>query len=197
MIVCVTIETADQRYATVLNERVVNTSIHKDYSLFHWKAYDVKALKAPVDKFAFLNVAGELQELIEAAQLKTRGVNYKSAKRSSLDLTEEEALQIARAIELVLQRPSDEVRSSTDLPAPEGSAPVEHPEASDEDIVSGANSGEIVQDIDSQQAAFMEITAEAESPASSSDGTTGEPTYDKAPADRTSAASPSKKRKRR
>jgi hypothetical protein len=101
MILCITIEVAGQQFASVLNGQVVNASRYKDYSLFHWKAYDVKALKTPIDKFVFLDALGALFEVIEAPQLKTRGVNYATAKRSPLELTDDEAVQVAHALELV------------------------------------------------------------------------------------------------
>jgi len=101
MILCVTIEIANGQFASVLNERVVNVSRHRDYSLFHWKAYDVKALKTSIDKFVFLDITGAVSECIEAPQLKRRGVNFQTAERSSIELNDEEMIHIARAMELV------------------------------------------------------------------------------------------------
>jgi hypothetical protein len=101
MTLCITIEIEADRFASVLNGKVINVSRFSDFSLFHWKAHDVKYLKVPIAKFVFVDVLGEVKEIIESTQLKQRGINYKTAKRSDEAFTDEETADIAQAFELV------------------------------------------------------------------------------------------------
>lgn len=99
MHICTVIE-LDTKFVTVIDSKVIGISRHKDYSLFHFKAHDVKALKVPISKFIFVDAWGEVDEVIAADQLASRGVNYKTAKRDTTELTEIELAEVSGAIEL-------------------------------------------------------------------------------------------------
>ncbi|MBT9455067.1 MAG: hypothetical protein IV097_00455 [Burkholderiaceae bacterium] len=99
MHICTVIELAT-KFTTVINSKVIGISRHKDYSLFHFKAHDVKALKLPISKFIFVDAEAEVDEVILADQLKDRGVNYKTAKRDTTVLTDVELAEVSAAIEL-------------------------------------------------------------------------------------------------
>jgi hypothetical protein len=97
---CIVIALLD-KWATVIQGKVTSTSKHKDYSLFHFKAHDVKTLKLPLTKFIFVDAKGEIDEVIEAEQFKERGVNYKTAKRNGDDLLPDEQAEVDVAVALV------------------------------------------------------------------------------------------------
>lgn len=97
---CITVA-KDGKWANVIGSKVIGVSKHIDYALFHWKAKDVKALKLPLSKFIFVNAAGVVDEVILADQVAARGSNFKTAKRDSHPLTEEEQWEIEAAIDLV------------------------------------------------------------------------------------------------
>ena len=99
MHICTVIEHA-AKFVTVIDNKVIGISRHKDYSLFHFKAHDVKALKVPISKFIFVDAKDEVDEVIQADQLKDRGVNYKTAKRDTAELTDVELAEVSSAIEL-------------------------------------------------------------------------------------------------
>jgi hypothetical protein len=89
------------KWATVIEGKLIGASVHKDYSLFHFKAHDIKALKLPLTKFIYLKATGELDEVIDAEQLKDRGCNFKTAKRNMDELTASEEIEASGAYELV------------------------------------------------------------------------------------------------
>lgn len=99
MHICTVIE-LDTKFVTVIDNKVIGISRHKDYSLFHFKAHDVKALKVPISKFIFVDAWGEVDEVIAAEQLAARGVNYKTAKRDTAELTDVELAEVSGAVEL-------------------------------------------------------------------------------------------------
>lgn len=99
MHICTVVE-LDAKFVTVIEHKVIGISRHKDYSLFHFKARDVKALKVPISKFVFLDAKAEVDEVINADQLATRGVNYKTAKRDTAELTDVELAEVSAAVEL-------------------------------------------------------------------------------------------------
>lgn len=99
MHICTIIE-LDTKFITVIDGNVIGISRHKDYSLFHFKARDVKALKVPISKFIFVDAKAVVDEVIAADQLSSRGVNYKTAKRDPNDLTDAELAEVSGAVEL-------------------------------------------------------------------------------------------------
>jgi len=99
MHICTVIE-LDTKFVTVIDSKVIGISRHKDYSLFHFKAHDVKALKVPISKFIFVDSWGAVDEVIAADQLAARGVNYKTAKRDATELTNVERAEVSGAVEL-------------------------------------------------------------------------------------------------
>jgi hypothetical protein len=99
MHICTVIELAT-KFVTVIDNKVISISRHKDYSLFHFKAHDVKALKVPISKFIFVDPKGEVDEVILADQLKDRGVNYTTAKRDAAELTDVEQVEVSGAVDL-------------------------------------------------------------------------------------------------
>lgn len=99
MHICTVIE-LDTKFVTVIDGKVIGISRHKDYSLFHFKAHDVKALKVPISKFIFMDSWGAVDEVIAADQLAARGVNYKTAKRDTAELTDVELAEVNGAVEL-------------------------------------------------------------------------------------------------
>jgi hypothetical protein len=99
---CITIA-HEGRHINVVNGKAIGASKHIDYALFHHKASDVKLLKQPFTKFIFINAEGKVSEVILAAQLKERGVNYKTAKREPVELTEVEQEEVATAVELAAE----------------------------------------------------------------------------------------------
>jgi hypothetical protein len=98
---CIIAEIAS-KWTTVIQGKVIGTSKHKDYSLFHFKAKDVASLKLPLTKFIFVDSKAEVDEVILADQLTSRGVNYKTAKRDDADLTEEEQAEVDAAFKLAM-----------------------------------------------------------------------------------------------
>lgn len=99
MYICTVIDQAT-KFVTIIDNKVIGISRHKDYSLFHFKANDVKALKVPISKFIFVDTKFEVDEVILSAQLKDRGVNYKTAKREAAELTDAELAEVRGAVEL-------------------------------------------------------------------------------------------------
>lgn len=99
MQICTVIE-LDTKFVTVIDGKVIGISRHKDYSLFHFKAHDVKALKVQISKFIFMDSWGAVDEVIAADQLAARGVNYKTAKRDTAELTDVELAEVNGAVEL-------------------------------------------------------------------------------------------------
>lgn len=93
---CIIAEIAS-KWTTVIDGKVIGTSKHKDYSLFHFKAKDVASLKLPLTKFIFVDSKAEVDEVILADQLASRGVNYKTAKRDAAELTEDEQAEVDTA----------------------------------------------------------------------------------------------------
>jgi hypothetical protein len=125
MLICTVIEVAS-KFVTVIDNKVIGISRHKDYSLFHFKAHDVKALKVPISKFIFVDPKGEVDEVILADQLKNRGVNYTTAKRDTAELTDVEQVEVSGAVDLARaamasgQKPKPEADSNptiADTPA--------------------------------------------------------------------------------
>lgn len=111
---CITIATAD-KWATVLEGKLIGVSKHKDYSLFHWKARDVKTLKVAIEKFIFVEADGKVSEVILATSLKDRGQNYKTAKRDGAELTDDETRAVKAAVDIVL---AAAVPKTTEAPKP-------------------------------------------------------------------------------
>ena len=99
------------------NFKVIGTSKHVDYSIFHFKAHDVAALKKPITKFIWVVKDNEVTEVILADQLKDRGVNYKTAKRDDGDLTEAEQAEVTAAVELARAAPQPKLAEPTKAPA--------------------------------------------------------------------------------
>lgn len=99
MYICTVIE-LDTKFVTVIDSKLIGVSRHKDYSLFHFKAHDVKALKVPISKFIFVDSWGSVDQVIRAEQLTARGVNYKTAKRDTAELTDVELAEVSGAVEL-------------------------------------------------------------------------------------------------
>jgi hypothetical protein len=106
---CTVIANQD-KWTTVIEHKVLGTSKHVDYSLFHWKAGDVAALKKPLTKFVFVDTDDEVIEVILASEALGRGQTFKTAKRDTAELTDVELAEVSGAIELV--------RSSAPTPPP-------------------------------------------------------------------------------
>lgn len=119
---CVVIAHQD-KWTTVLQGKVIGASKHIDYSLFHHKAKDVAALKAPITKFIWVGADDQVTEVIQAEQLKERGCNYKTAKRDEAELLEAETWEVSCAITLARGaevaepvKPTEEHKPAEDSP---------------------------------------------------------------------------------
>ncbi len=117
------------KWATVIQGKLIGASVHKDYSLFHFKAHDIKALKLPLTKFIYLKATGELDEVIDAEQLKDRGCNFKTAKRNMDELTASEEIEASGAYELVKASINPPAEAAPLDPAQQPAAPPEAPAA--------------------------------------------------------------------
>lgn len=109
---CITVAVAD-KFTNVLEGKVLGSSKHVDYALFHWKAHDVASLKKPITKFVFVDADDKVTEVIPADQLKARGCNYKTAKRDAAELTDVELAEISGAIELARATPPEPPKKAT------------------------------------------------------------------------------------
>lgn len=96
------------KFATVIDGKLIGTSKHKDYSVFHWKARDVQSLKrVELTKFVFVDRTGKADEVIDCSALEGRGNNYVTAKRSTAELTAEETALMQAAVNIAAGRPAD------------------------------------------------------------------------------------------
>jgi len=96
------------KFATVIDGKLIGTSKHKDYSVFHWKARDVQALKrVELTKFVFVDRTGKADEVIDCSALEGRGHNYVTAKRSTAELTADECVLMRAAVNIAAGRPAD------------------------------------------------------------------------------------------
>ena len=97
-----TIIANNDKWTTVLEGKIIGSSKHIDYSVFHWKAKDVGALKQPIRSFVFVNAANEVFELLLTADMKERGQNYKTSPREPVNtLMDIELAVVTEAIKLV------------------------------------------------------------------------------------------------
>ncbi len=112
---CVVVANQD-KWTTVLDGKAIGTSKHVDYSIFHFKAHDVAALKKPITKFIWV-AKDEVTEVILTDQLKDRGVNYKTAKRDDGELTEAEQAEVTAAVELARAAPQPKPTEPAKAPA--------------------------------------------------------------------------------
>lgn len=101
---CIIVPTQDGKFAVMVNNRIICTSKHKDYSVYHFKANDHAGLAVGISKFVFVDERHEICEVIEAFQLKNRGVTYETAMRSTPDLTHQEIAEVALATIAVKMR---------------------------------------------------------------------------------------------
>lgn len=96
------------KFATVIDGKLIGTSKHKDYSVFHWKARDVQSLKrVELTKFVFVDRTGKADEVIDCSALEGRGNNFVTAKRSTAELTAEETALMQTAVNIAAGRPAD------------------------------------------------------------------------------------------
>ena len=162
MHICTVIE-LDTKFVTVIDGKVIGISRHKDYSLFHFKARDVKALKVPISKFIFTDSWGEVDEVIAADQLAARGVNYKTAKRDAAELTDVELAEFSGAVELARAAVQAEAK-----PKPEADTkpPVVH--------IPADGVPKVIITAEAAATGFGELLAQAESTPTASDGDAGE-----------------------
>jgi hypothetical protein len=130
---CIVVANQD-KWTTVLDGKAIGTSKHIDYSIFHFRAHDVAALKKPITKFIWVGGDDVVTEVITTDQLKERNVSYKSAKRDANELTVVEQTEVTAAIELIraaLVAPKPEpVKPPLDF-NPGDPAQVEHEPAAD------------------------------------------------------------------
>lgn len=93
------------KWTTVLEGKLIGTSKHIDYSIFHAKAKDVAALKKPITKFIWVGADDKVIEVILTSAIQDRGQNFKTAKRDNTELTDVELAEISGAIELARAAP--------------------------------------------------------------------------------------------
>lgn len=191
---CITIAHKD-RHINVVNGKAIGASKHIDYALFHYKAADVKLLKQPFTKFIFINAEGKVSEVILAAQLKERGVNYKTAKREPVELTEVEQEEVATAVELAAEyiraaaapKPTPATDSST--PAADIAKVFLTPAAVEVGLKEIREAAEAASTASNEAASTGEATAQSETaadptstePVNSDEGKTEEPYTDSKP----------------
>ena len=130
---CIIIPTQDGKFTVMINNRIICTSKHKDYSVYHFKANGHAGLAVGISKFVFVDERHEICEVIEAFQLKNRGVTYETAMRSSPDLTHQEIAEVALATIAVKMRQAADTLPAQNEVAP-GSVEEEQaqPEADEE-----------------------------------------------------------------
>lgn len=113
--ICIVVANQD-KWTTVLDGKLIGTSKHIDYSIFHHKAKDVAALKKPITMFIWVGNDDKVSEVIMTSDIKERGQNYKTAKRESTELNPAELTLVVEAIELVRA-----------VPQPKASVPAKAP----------------------------------------------------------------------
>ena len=89
------------RWAAIVNSKLICVSTQKDRAIWLWKAGDVRFKNLPIENFVFLTYLDQRFEVIPAEELVGRGKTYRTAMRSGARLSESEKDEIARAIELV------------------------------------------------------------------------------------------------
>ena len=90
-----------ERWAAVVDSKVICVSKQKDRAITLWKAGDARLTRAPMEQFIVLTYLNRRFELIRAEELVGRGKTYRTAMRSGAKLSEADKDEIARAIELV------------------------------------------------------------------------------------------------
>ncbi|MEP7298348.1 MAG: hypothetical protein ABI702_19360 [Burkholderiales bacterium] len=90
-----------EKWAAVVDSKVICVSSRKDRAIALWKAGDARMARAPIGKFVFLTFLDRRFEVIEAEQLVGRGQTYRAAMRSGAKLSEADKDSIASAIALV------------------------------------------------------------------------------------------------
>ena len=90
-----------ERWAAVVDSKLICISSQKDRALSLWKAGDLRFKNLPIENFVFLTYLDRRVEVIPAEELFGRGKTYRTAMRSGAKLSEADKAEIARAIELV------------------------------------------------------------------------------------------------
>lgn len=90
-----------ERWAAVVESKVVSVSSRRDRAIALWKAGDARMMGAPIEQFVFLTFLDRRFEVIEAEQLVGRGQTYRTAMRSGAKLSEADKDSIASAIAVV------------------------------------------------------------------------------------------------
>ena len=97
---CVILRVWD-RWAAVVDSKLMVVSTQKDRAITLWKAGDARMRRVPIEKFVFLTFLDHRLEMIGAEELNGRGKTYRTAMRSGAKVSEDDKDEIARAIELV------------------------------------------------------------------------------------------------
>ena len=90
-----------ERWAAVVDSKLICVSTQKDRAITLWKAGDAQMSRMSIEKFVFLTFLDHRFEMIEAEELVGRGKTYRTAMRSGAKVSEDDKDEIARAIELV------------------------------------------------------------------------------------------------
>ena len=90
-----------EKWAAVVDSKLVCVSSQKDRAISLWKAGDARMTCVPIEKFVFLTYLDHRVEVIRAEHLVGRGRTYLTAMRSGAKVSEADKNEIARAIELV------------------------------------------------------------------------------------------------
>lgn len=90
-----------EKWAAVVDSKLLCVSAQKDRAISLWKAGDARMLCVPIEKFVFLTYLDHRIEVIPAEHLVGRAKTYQSAMRSGAKVNEADKNEIARAIELV------------------------------------------------------------------------------------------------
>lgn len=90
-----------EKWAAVVDAKVICVSSRKDRAISLWKADDARLTGMPIDRFVFLTFLDRRVEVIRAEELVGLGKTYRTVMRSGARVSEDDKDEIARAMELV------------------------------------------------------------------------------------------------
>lgn len=195
---CITVAVAD-KFTNVLEGKVIGTSKHIDYALFHWKAKDVASLKKPITMFIFVGLDDKVTEVIFADKLKERGENYKTAKRDSTELNPAEQTEVMDAIALARAAPTTPPKKAA-APAAEPKPAGDAPKTFLTPAALAVGLAEVTARAQEAQGDAQQSAAEGDADHTPDEGTDNQPADDPPAADPLSTVEPSRinnKKKRR
>lgn len=113
-----------QKFACVIDGKVIGISVHPDYFPFHYRLNDLKKIRIEgLTKFVQVDGQGQVESILLAEALRAK--DTKAAVLPNDSLNDEELAVVFSAIELVNQ-PAAEKKADTEAPPEIASAIPEH-----------------------------------------------------------------------